>query len=222
MTMGTQSGRPSHRGRAGVIAAGLGLALVLVSAGCGSTAKTPATTTTALVTTGTPLPGATPEALAELQAAAIKTRAVQSLTATRPNFPPLAVCPTCTSYTEQYNTPDRFETTAVDPSGVKLVVVQVGSGVWLSVAGGPLKFQADATKSAEEERRQLFALVEAIDNAVAASKVGDQFQWSDATGAVLPVTVQDGYVTIVQGASGPASTVSYRDFNNTPPIQMPH
>ena len=194
---------------------------VLTATGCGSSGRSAPPPTTAAVTMATPLPGSTPEALAELQSAAVKTRAVQSITATRPNTPPLSACATCTNYTEQYNAPDRFQITAVDPSGVKVVEVQIASGVWLSVNGGPLKYQEADARSADDERHALFQLIEGIDAAVSATKDGASFQWSDAAGAVWPVTVQDGYITTAQAPGDPASTVSYRDFNNTPPIQSP-
>ncbi len=203
---------------------GLAVAVVVSAllAGCGSTAKPAPPATTPAPSTATPLAGSTPEALAEVQAAAIKTRAVQSLTATRPNTPPIAACPACTSYVEQYNSPDRFQITAVDPNGVKIVQVQIGGGVWLSVAGGPLKFQSATSGSAEQERQGLFGLIDGIDNAVSATKDGDQYQWNDAAGAVWPVTVADGYITTAQEPGAPATAVTYRDFNNTPPILMPH
>ena len=218
---GRSSGRFSGRALGAGLVAGV-VVLATIAAGCGSSAKPAPPATTEAATTATPLPGSTPEALAELQTAAVKTRAVQSLTATRPNNPPIAACPACTSYTEQYNSPDRFQITAVDPNGVKIVQVQIGGGVWLSVNGGPLKFQTGTSGSADQERQGLFGLIEGIDEAVSATTAGARFQWSDAAGAVWPVTVEDGYITTAQQPGDPASVVTYRDLNNTPPIVMPH
>jgi len=225
--MSRRLARPGRLGRPGAprvvtVAVALGVVVAMVGlSACSSGSKAESASTSVGVTTGTPLPGATAAALAELQTAAVKTRAVQSLTALRPNNPPFSLCPTCTSYTERYSSPDRFQIDSVDPSGVKASEVQVGSSVWQSINGGPLIYKQSITRSAEDERHSLFRVVDGIDSAVSATKNGTQFMWSDAANMVWPVTVENGYITVIQGVGGPPDTVTYRDFNNTPPIVVP-